>query len=110
MDAALAEESVIAEREVEFEPSTSEGPRETVRFRLGRPVEDAHEWSCPFEVLGFGERRSGEARGADSVQALLLALAKIRIVLGTLALEQGGRLRFAGRSGPGLPSLLEDPA
>lgn len=101
-------DNVIAEREVRFAPLEPNGAPESVRFRLGRPVEGPLDWSCPYEVIGFGETRSGSAQGADSVQALLLALAKLRVVLGTLALEHGGRLEFAGRAGPGIPSLFDD--
>ena len=108
---------VIAERELAFEPldgtdsastSSSNNFAEVVRFRLGRPVRGPHDWYCPFEVVGLGERRVEAAHGADSVQALLLALAKLRVVLAALALEHRGRLEFGGRLGPGLPSLFED--
>lgn len=97
----------IAERELAFEPHEGAGPTEAVRFRVGRPVRSATDWYCPFEVEGFGERRLEAAHGADSVQALLLALAKLRIRLGALALEHRGRLRHGERSGAGLPSLVD---
>lgn len=100
---------VIAERSLRFEPGGVGGATaQTVSFRLYRPAQGSADWYCPFEVDGLGETRVESAHGADSVQALLLALAKLRIVLSTLAADHGGRLEFAGRNGPGIPSLFED--
>ncbi|MBX2812652.1 MAG: hypothetical protein KTR25_12620 [Myxococcales bacterium] len=111
----LDPDHVIAERELAFAPTTeaasTSAPNRspvTIRFRLGRPIQHAAEWYCPFEVEGFGETRVEAAHGADSVQALLLALAKLRVVLSAMALEHHGHLAFAGGSGSGLPSLFED--
>lgn len=97
----------IAERELAFEPLNGEPSSERVRFRVGRPSEQGSEWYCPFEIHAFGERSTDAAYGSDSVQALLLALGKLRIRLGVLALEHRGRLEFGGRFGPGLPSLFD---
>lgn len=105
----LTTDLVVAEREVTFEPHEAGGEPVSVRFRLGRPVRGTEDWLCPFEVSGLGEDHLDAAHGADSVQALLLALAKLRVVLGALALEHRGRMAFAGQVGPGLPSLFEDP-
>ena len=105
----LTTDLVVAEREVTFEPHDAGRDAVSVRFRLGRPVRAAEDWMCPFEVSGLGEDRVDSAHGADSVQALLLALAKLRVVLGALALEHRGRIAFAGQLGPGLPSLFEEP-
>lgn len=102
--------AIVAEREVRFDPHPDEGTDpQPIRFRIGRPVQHAEAWVCPFEIDAFGELRAESAQGADSVQALLLALAKLRIILSALALERRGRLEFAGRLGPGLPSLFEEP-
>lgn len=98
---------VVAERELSFEPLEGGPSPGTVRFRIGRPVERGPEWYCPFEVEGLGERQTDAAYGSDSVQALLLALTKLRVRLGVLALQHRGRLEFGGRLGPGLPSLFE---
>lgn len=92
-----------------FEPIEDERSPASVRFRLGRPVKEGEDWRCPFEVVGLGERRLEAAHGADSVQALLLALAKLRVVVAALALEHRGRIAFDGRVGPGIPSLFEEP-
>lgn len=110
--------SIIAERELIFEPSIerpssprrSSTPRVSVRFRLGRPSQGPTDWYCPFEVEGFGETRVEAAHGSDSVQALLLAMAKLRVILAAMALQHKGHLRFAGGSGCGIPSLFEDNA
>lgn len=104
----LEPDQVVAERDLVFEPLECGQPPVTVRFRLGRPTRSGVEWFCPFEVIGLGDTRVEAAYGADSVQALLLALAKLRVVLGALALEHRGRLEFAGRVGPGIPSLFEE--
>lgn len=104
----LHPEHVIAERELGFEPLDGSHSTQRVRFRLYRPLRGPADWYCPFEVVGLGDSRVEAAHGADSVQALLLALAKLRIVLGALALEHRGRLEFGGRLGPGLPSLFDD--
>lgn len=104
----LSIDTIIAEREVSFEPQESGRSSSSVRFRLGRPVRGESDWYCPFEVSGLGADRVDAAHGADSLQALLLALAKLRVVLGALALEHRGRIAFAGQLGPGLPSLFEE--
>lgn len=104
----LSQDQIVAERELLFEPRDGDRKPELVRFRLGRPVQGGKDWYCPFEVDGLGETRVELAYGGDSVQALVLALAKLRVVLGTMALDHDGTLEFAGRLGPGLPSLFED--
>ena len=106
--AHLSPEDVIAERELAFSPYDRVQGADQVLFRLGRPVETGPVWTCSFEVVGLGETRVESARGADSVQALLLALAKLRVLLGVLAADHEGHLEFAGRLGAGLPSLFEE--
>ncbi len=99
---------VVAERVLLAAALDPGRPPVVVSFRLGRPIQGADDWYCPFEVLGLGPARVDAAHGADSVQALVLALAKLRILLGALAQQHGVRLEFRGRDGPGLPSLFEE--
>ncbi len=65
---------VVAERE--FQLVNTEGTTKTVRVLFGRPEPDAaHRTSlCPYQVLGLGKEKLRKIGGADSVQALLLAI------------------------------------
>src|ERR1700750_2808588 len=93
--------TAIAARELRLVPS-------------GRPVElevDAPEqrrggaWVCAYRVRGLGRVRAGRATGADSLEAVLHAIAALRRELEPF----GGRLTWAGEAGElGLPVPVPD--
>jgi len=81
----------IAERELEYQ-ETNDVPVRKAIIRIGRPQyvppppsdEDvtADYWVCPYEIaVEGGDVRSLHAYGADSFQALQLAISKIGIEL-----------------------------
>ena len=69
----------------------SNGEQRPVRLRLGKPyfTPDCH-WACPIELSGF-EPRYPDVRGADSMQALCLAISLVRKRLEDF-LEKGGEV------------------
>src|SRR5689334_1781214 len=81
----------IAERELEYEETIGAPVRKAI-IRIGRPQhvppppsdEDvtADYWVCPYEIaIEGGDVRALHAYGADSIQALQLALSKIGVEL-----------------------------
>ena len=49
-----------------------------VTLRVGKPYQSTvGEWACPIELKGF-EDRYADIRGADSLQALCLAISFVR--------------------------------
>jgi hypothetical protein len=68
-----------------------DGRKGTIRVRVGKPYEvSAREWACPVEIRGF-ERRYPDMHGANSLQALCLALSVVRSRIDDFV-EKGGRL------------------
>ena len=61
--------AVIAERVLEVA-----GTRRRLTVRLGPPRKDRGDWFCPYQLHGLGQRAVRRAYGADSFQALTLAL------------------------------------
>ena len=73
--------NVIAERHLKFSPDSS-APR-NVRVLVGAPLQSPGmtAWYCPFQIIGLGSEEVHTAYGADSVQALQLALRLIGATL-----------------------------
>ncbi|MDC3959985.1 hypothetical protein KEG38_39390 [Polyangium jinanense] len=90
--------TVIAERELRFTQPGKRGARKVlVRIHAPAPEENGN-WSVCFEIHGPGEHKTSRSVwGADSVQALVLALANIPLDLSLVAHEMGGTIKFLGR-------------
>lgn len=98
---------VTAHRKLDFEPDDGSAKKE-VYLWVGKPVQTKSDWYCPFEVQGWQSRIIDAASGADSMQALLLAFAKLRICLMAQAMAHQGKLWFNGRPGTGLLGFGEE--
>ncbi|RUL94993.1 hypothetical protein [Verrucosispora sp. FIM060022] len=99
---------VVAERRiVVIDP---EGVTSELVVRLGKPYPDplSHhgDWGCPFQVEGLGEDSVQTAYGVDSLQALLLAAYRVRLLLAEHAEQTSARLDWLGQPDFG---LLVDP-
>jgi len=94
--------ATIASREYKL---TCNGSHETISVDIGTPVPRLDLptcWYCPFSIKRAGRVQQLSADGADSVQALTLAVSALSAILGHLATE--GTLTFLdGVEGPGLP-------
>ncbi|MBV2366418.1 DUF6968 family protein [Streptomonospora nanhaiensis] len=97
---------VVAERVVEA--VAPGGARTPVRLRIGRPRPDTHpegtgtDWCCPWQVEGLGNTEVQRSYGVDSLQALLLAVYRLRLGLQERARSAGVRLEWLGMAGLGL--------
>jgi len=91
------EVTVIAERELRLTPRGKRGSRKVV-VRIHAPVpEENGNWSVTFDIKGPGKREASKSIwGADSVQALVLALANVPLDLSWVAHEEGGTFTFLG--------------
>ncbi|AEB45605.1 DUF6968 family protein [Micromonospora maris] len=95
---------VVAERRiVVIDP---EGVTSELVVRLGKPDPDplSHhgDWGCPFQVEGLGEDSVQTAYGVDSLQALLLAAYRVRLLLAEHAEQTSARLDWLGQPDFGL--------
>lgn len=93
---------LIAERRLTFEATS--GETTDVVVRLGRPVQDDRAWVCPYQVVGMGRERVVGIFGADSMQALLLAIHTIPSELIALMRDPGGRFLRNGEPDDGFLS------
>jgi hypothetical protein len=90
---------VIAERCLEGE---HEGRAVVVTIKLGKPVPHPDDlWICPYLISSPVEERTFYAGGADSIQALYLALHMIGADLRYRYREL--KLRWYGRQDLGFP-------
>lgn len=70
---------------------SKEGTRKTVTVAIGLPYECGHEeWACPVGLEGLYQNLM-DAHGADSFQALMLALKLTRSLLQSF-IDKGGNL------------------
>ena len=106
MNSHLDKDNVVAKRQLQL-ILPNEATPQLVNFLISKPAFNNDEWFCTFEIQGLQEPQTGAAYGSDSVQALLLAMAKVRVILLTYALDMSASFRFEGRPGIGLPSLLD---
>ena len=90
---------IIATREIDID-----GNRK-VLVTIGTPREfpEGGNYFCPYQISGMGNGRVRYAGGADSVQALELALQVIGTDLYTSAEFKADRLRSEGRRNLGFP-------
>ncbi|MEU4740984.1 hypothetical protein AB0G02_11045 [Actinosynnema sp. NPDC023658] len=97
-------DDVVAERRLEA--VSPDGVRTPVVVSVGRPGPDplsAHDdWRCPFRVTGLGDEVVGAAFGVDSLQALLLAVHKVRLELAARAGAESVALDWLGHPELGL--------
>jgi hypothetical protein len=92
---------VIAERRLIV--SSESGDKE-VPVRLFQPEENDGMWICRYEIEWPGQKQSGFAAGADSIQALLLALQMIGTRVYTSSHHRSESLRWSERyRGYGFP-------
>ena len=108
MTATLGEQ--IAERPVTFR--RSDGSTESVTVRVGRPIpgECSGEWTCPYEIAGFGRSKLMAMSGVDSMQALLLSLQVILAELENIAKREGAKFEWLGVDGAGFPDYRLSPS
>jgi hypothetical protein len=89
---------VIAERRLTFKADA--GWSREVDVRIGRPIPDPSQpgggWVCTYQILGLGHDRVMGIFGADSVQALLLAVHTIPAELAAFMRDPGGRFLHHG--------------
>jgi hypothetical protein len=92
--------AVIAERELEF--TASDGAKQTVVVRLGKPEREPDgPWFCTYVIEGTSFRREFRAAGEDSMQAMLLARSIIVVELEVLAKDQQGHFTWFGQANLG---------
>jgi hypothetical protein len=94
-------EEIVAERELEVLGS----PSRKVIVRIGKPVrESSGEWGCPHRIEGLGEASVEVTYGVDSMQALQLAMDRVRAILG----ESAERVAWFGdeQLGSGMPRTV----
>ena len=88
--------------------SEKEFPRRKIAVSIGLPRPDQQHkgvnWECPFVIEGIGRSKVQKAFGADSMQALILAIQGIRVNL-----EQSGRDLYWGDPEIGVDFPLNVP-
>ena len=89
---------IIAERVFEM---VEEGQQAELRLRLGAPKNTGKNFACPVQISGIQSDRVFEIAGADSLQALQLALRFAGILL-QAEQEQGAQITWLGLSDLGL--------
>jgi hypothetical protein len=96
---------VIAERE--YRLVSQSGKRQRVNLKLGkpRPVRETGSFYCVYQLEGLEEgTRIGRIGGADSLQALQLAMQMAHIEMINTAAYQEGRLTWDGDPDLKLPA------
>jgi hypothetical protein len=78
-------------------------PDATVELRIGTPREMEQDAYCPVQLVGVGDEKVRPIFGADTVQALQLAVRYLEPLL----IQYGDRLRW--ESQPAYKSLGTDP-
>lgn len=82
---------MIAERLLKL---SDRGGTVDVSVRIFAPEQEARSWSCRYEILWPDGKRTANAHGVDSTQALLVALQMIGAELYTSDHHKAGRLMF----------------
>ncbi|MGC5028489.1 DUF6968 family protein [Micromonospora sp. DT229] len=97
-------DEVVAERRIAV--TDPDGATSELVVRLGKPHPDPSsrngDWCCPFQVEGVGEDSVQTAFGVDSLQALLLAAYRVRLLLAEHAEQTSARLDWLGQPDFGL--------
>jgi hypothetical protein len=101
---------VIAERGVTF--TRADGSTEQVTIRIGKPTtgEFPDEWTCPYQIQGFGRTKTFRAAGVDSIQALLLTLQTILPELDHLAKRESASYCWLEIANAGFPDYRLSPS
>jgi hypothetical protein len=99
---------VIAERELTLK--LDNGSTKTVIVKIGKPlcIPGPEVYRCHFQFLGFDNDKIRYAEGDDSMQALILALAKIGSHLYTSAESRSMRLTSHGGRNLGFPLFVTE--
>lgn len=66
---------IVAERRLRL------GRRGDVVVRIGLPQRSGPDWRCPYAISGLGDVIVADSHGVDSMQAIQLAFAWIRVAL-----------------------------
>ncbi|WP_341715868.1 maleylpyruvate isomerase N-terminal domain-containing protein [Micromonospora sp. FIMYZ51] len=94
---------VVAERRIAM--VVPDGGTSEVIVRFGKPHPDplpGGDWCCPFQLEGLGDRAVDAAFGVDSLQAMLLAAYRVRLLLTEHAEQTSARLDWLGQPEFGL--------
>jgi hypothetical protein len=94
---------VVAQRELEA--ISDDGSSKLVHISIGRPAEDPNpggDWYCSYSIVGLGDDQLSHAYGADSLQALMLCLQKLKVDVQFSARRERVRLTWAGGEDIGL--------
>ena len=84
----------IAERFLDLD---EEGKQETLTVAFGRPfVIEGKGWACPYRLTAMGHDRVSLTGGADSVQAIQLAMDAVHNELSVMARHH--KISFRGTS------------
>jgi hypothetical protein len=95
---------VVAEREYQLQAGDQEARRVRLRFGKPRPFPDGASYYCVFQIDGLdGGSKTKYSGGADSVQALQLAMQMALMVLVNTDSYRSGRLTWKGSHDLGLP-------
>jgi len=96
---------IVAERILEFHQSEGAKPRK-MRVRIRAPQRKGSDWVVSYEIRGPGIRREKlEAWGADSMQALHIAMANVPVYIRGIEMLTGGKVTFLGGEHLMFPSL-----
>ena len=96
----------IAERFLDLD---EDGKQETLTVAFGKPfVIEGKGWGCPYRLTAMGHDRVSLAGGADSVQAVQLAMDMVHNELSVMARHH--KITFRGTSDFGFGRAAEPPA
>lgn len=93
-------EGVIALREFELSSDT----QSAVTVTVNRPFQVDNSWRCEFAIRGPEGEIVFYGMGADSLQAVVLALENIASLLYTSEAFKAGQLTWLGQRNLGLPT------
>ncbi len=83
---------VIASRSLELR--NEDGTSTPIVVRIGRPLLDAADYRCDYEIEGLSKMRTLHIRAIDAVQALWLALVGVGVELRSSDEGKAGRITF----------------
>ncbi|HEX4652413.1 MAG TPA: hypothetical protein VH250_13005 [Granulicella sp.] len=96
----------IAERFLDLD---EDGKQETLTVAFGKPfVIEGKGWGCPYRLTAMGHDRVSLAGGADSVQAVQLAMDMVHNEVSVMARHH--KITFRGTSDFGFGRAAEPPA
>lgn len=92
----------IAERELEFFHEDGGISHVIVRIGLPVPVDGNGDYCCPYEISAENRTKLRGVIGIDSLQALQLTLATLKVEIEGWEKKEDGKFRFLGEPGYGL--------